>query len=83
MLPQGYSKEELNKEDKEYVNGMEHIRDEIDNITLNYDLDKESQIDRLKAEVINGFVEHLKAYVQSEIDECIISRLDQYPDEEE
>lgn len=83
MLPQGYSKEELNEKDKEYVNGMEHIQNQIDNIVLNYALCEDSLIDRLKAEVIADFVEHLKAYVQSEVDEVIVALLDNYPNEGE
>lgn len=82
MLPQGYTKEELKREEKIYVMGMEHLRDEIDTIAANFDLDEDSIIDKIKGEVVEEFVEHLKNYVQSEIDSVIISAIDNHEEEE-
>ena len=83
MLPEGYKKEELNEKDKSFVNGMEHLCAEIDSIVDNYDLDDDSLIDKMKAEIIKDFVEHLKICLGIEIDEVIVSMLDGYPEEEE
>ena len=84
MLPQGYSKDKLNAKDKEFVNGMEYLSKEVDKIVLNYDFDDdESIIGKIKKEIIDEFVEHLKTCFGIETDDVIVTMLDNYPDKEE
>lgn len=82
-IPQGYSIDELNTEDRAFIGGVLWALKTVENSRLNYCEEKESIIEKMKNEIVSGFCEELKNDLLIEAREITVSCIDGYETEEE
>lgn len=66
-----YTEENLNAEEKAFVKGLRQAFEVIDSVSYDYD-DDGSVLGKLKSEIVEEFIEELKASLECEIDEFIV-----------